>query len=115
MLAIARALMTKPKLLLLDEPSLGLAPKVVQEVARLIREINAEGVSIPLVEQNASVAFDLAHYAYVLETGKVVLDGSTEVLREDKDVQEFYLGMGDGAQMSYRNVKHYRRRKRWLS
>ena len=115
MLAIARALMTKPKLLLLDEPSLGLAPKVVQEVARLIREINAEGVSILLVEQNASVAFDLAHYAYVLETGKIVLDGPTEMLREDKDVQEFYLGMGDGAQMSYRNVKHYRRRKRWLS
>ena len=115
MLAIARALMTKPKLLLLDEPSLGLAPKVVSEVAQLIRDINRDGVSILLVEQNASLAFDLADYAYVLETGKIVIDGPAEVLREDEDIKEFYLGMGVSGQSSYRNVKHYRRRKRWLS
>lgn len=115
MLAIARALMSTPKLLLLDEPSLGLAPKVVAEVAQLIREINDEGVSILLVEQNAALAFELADYAYVLETGKIVIDGPTQVLKNDQDVQEFYLGMGDGGQTSYRNVKHYRRRKRWLS
>ena len=114
MLAIARALMAKPKLLLLHEPSLGLAPKIVAQVGELIQEVNQEGVSILLVEQNASLALDLASYAYVMESGKIVLDGSSQDLKDDKDVQEFYLGVGT-QQSSYRDVKLYRRRKRWLS
>ncbi|MCB9797869.1 MAG: ABC transporter ATP-binding protein [Alphaproteobacteria bacterium] len=115
MLAIARALMSRPELLLMDEPSLGLAPRIVGEVAALIREINAEGVAILLVEQNASVALELASQAYILETGKVVLHGSAEELKADDDIREFYLGVGGEGRRSYREVKHYRRRKRWLS
>ena len=115
MLAIARALVSRPQLLLLDEPSLGLAPKVVSEVASLISEIHGEGVSVLLVEQNAAMALDLCEHAYLLENGRVVLDGPAEVLRRDKDVREFYLGFGGGEQRSYRDVKHYRRRRRWLS
>jgi len=115
MLAIARALMSRPRLLLMDEPSLGLAPKVVGDVARLIREINGEGVAILLVEQNAAVALALAERAAVLETGKVVLEGTTEELLEDQDIREFYLAVGGEGRRSYRDVKHYRRRKRWLS
>jgi branched-chain amino acid transport system ATP-binding protein len=115
MLAIARALLAKPKLLLLDEPSLGLAPKLQHEVARLIAEINAGGVGILLVEQNAAMALDLAQHGYVLENGKVVLDGSATDLKSDKDIREFYLGLGGEGARSYRQVKLYRRRKRWLS
>jgi branched-chain amino acid transport system ATP-binding protein len=115
MLAIARALMTRPTLLLLDEPSLGLAPKLVDQVADLIREINGDGVAVLLVEQNASMALDLADHGYIMENGKIVLDGSADELRADKDIQEFYLGLGREGQRSYRNVKLYRRRKRWLS
>lgn len=116
MLAIARALMARPKVLLLDEPSLGLAPQIVERVADLIREINADGVSVLLVEQNARVALDLASYGYLMENGKVVLDGTAEELRNDRDVQEFYLGGGgDHKKGSFRDVKLYRRRKRWLS
>lgn len=115
MLAIARALMARPKLLLLDEPSLGLAPKLVAQVAGLIAEINAEGTSVLLVEQNAAMALDLASSAYVMENGKVVLSGTSEELRADKDVQEFYLGIGGSGSENYRQVKLYRRRKRWLS
>ncbi len=115
MLAISRALMSRPRLLLLDEPSLGLAPKIVEDVAALIREINATGVSILLVEQNAAVALELASRAYVLETGRIVLDGTAEELLADEDIREFYLGMGGDGRRSYRDVKHYRRRKRWLS
>ena len=115
MLAIARALMAKPKVLLLDEPSLGLAPKVVDQVSNLIREINADGVSILLVEQNASVALSLADTATILETGRVVAAGTADELKADKDIQEFYLGLGASGRKSYREVKHYRRRKRWLS
>ena len=115
MLAIARALVSRPKLLLLDEPSLGLAPKLVAQVADMIREIHASGVSILLVEQNASMALDLAHHGYVMENGRVVLDGTADELRSDRDIQEFYLGIGGDAARSYRHVKHYRRRKRWLS
>jgi branched-chain amino acid transport system ATP-binding protein len=115
MLAISRALMSRPRLLLLDEPSLGLAPRIVADVTALIREINATGVSILLVEQNAAVALALASRAYVLETGRIVLDGTSEELLADKDIQEFYLGMGGDGRRSYRDVKHYRRRKRWLS
>ena len=115
MLAISRALIARPRLLLLDEPSLGLAPKLQQEVARLIAEINAEGVAILLVEQNAAMALDLAHRGYVMENGKIVLDGSAAELRSDKDIREFYLGLGGEGARSYRHVKLYRRRKRWLS
>jgi branched-chain amino acid transport system ATP-binding protein len=114
MLAIARALMSRPRLLLMDEPSLGLAPKIVAQVAALIREINAEGVSVLLVEQNAAMALELAQSATILETGKVVLQGASETLLADEDIQAFYLGTGEGKQ-SFRDVKHYRRRKRWLS
>ena len=116
MLAIARALMSRPKLLLLDEPSLGLAPKIVQDVASLIRSIRDEdGVSILIVEQNAAVALELADYGYILENGRVVLDGTSETLKADPDIQEFYLGLGGETATSYRDIKRYRRRKRWLS
>jgi branched-chain amino acid transport system ATP-binding protein len=115
MLAIARALMARPQLLLLDEPSLGLAPKLVRQVAELISEINAEGVSVLLVEQNASMALDLASTGYLMENGKIVLSGSSQELKEDKDVKEFYLGIGTSGSESYRQVKLYRRKKRWLS
>lgn len=115
MLAIARALMSRPKLLLLDEPSLGLAPKAVEDVARLIAEIHADGTTVLLVEQNAAMALGLAEHGYVMENGKIVLDGPADVLRADKDVQEFYLGDGGGDTKSYRDAKRYRRRKRWLS
>ncbi len=115
MLAIARALMSHPKLLLLDEPSLGLAPRVVRDVAALIEETRQEGVSILVVEQNATLALELADYGYVLENGKIVIDGPADVLTHDNDIQEFYLGLGGEEQESYRNVKRYRRRKRWLS
>jgi branched-chain amino acid transport system ATP-binding protein len=116
MLAIARALMSRPDVLLLDEPSLGLAPKIVKQVGDLIRELNDDGMTILLVEQNASLALDLATYGYVMENGKIVIDGTADELAADKDIQEFYLGMGGGEERkSYRDVKHYRRRKRWLS
>ncbi len=115
MLTIARSLISRPKLLVLDEPSLGLAPKVVADVVRLIREINARGVGILLVEQNAAVALDLAQHGYIMENGKIVLDGSPDELQEDRDIQEFYLGMGREGQTSYRDAKLYHRRKRWLS
>ena len=114
MLALGRARISRPKLLLLDEPSLGLAPKIVEDVGRLVREIVAEGVSVLLVEQNARLALELSTRGYILENGRIVHEGPSEKLREDKDVQEFYLGLGD-AESSYRNVKLYRRRRRWLS
>jgi branched-chain amino acid transport system ATP-binding protein len=115
MLAVARALIAKPKLLLLDEPSLGLAPKIVAEIGDLVREIHAKGVSILLVEQNAALALELADYGYVMESGQIVLDGPSEKLRDDPDVQSFYLGIGGEDRTSYRDVKIYRRRRRWLS
>jgi branched-chain amino acid transport system ATP-binding protein len=115
MLAIARALMARPNLLLLDEPSLGLAPRIVADVAALIREINAEGMSILLVEQNASMALSLCDHGYVMENGQIVLDGNAQALKENEDIQEFYLGTGGVGENSFREVKHYRRRKRWLS
>jgi branched-chain amino acid transport system ATP-binding protein len=114
MLAIARALMSHPRLLLMDEPSLGLAPKIVKDVARLITEISKDGVSVLLVEQNATMALELSSHATILETGKVVLEGASETLKADADIQAFYLGMG-ADKTSFRDVKHYRRRKRWLS
>ncbi len=116
MLAIGRALMAKPKLLLLDEPSLGLAPLLVREIFQKIQQINEEGTTILLVEQNANLALQIAHYGYIMENGKIVLDGPAEILRNNDDVKEFYLGLTDvGKKKSYRDVKHYRRRKRWLS
>jgi branched-chain amino acid transport system ATP-binding protein len=115
MLAIARALMNKPRLLVLDEPSLGLAPQIVADVANLIREIVADGVSVLLVEQNASMALSLSQTGYILETGRVVREGPSAELLADDDVREFYLGLGHGDGKSYRDVKHYRRRRRWLS
>ena len=113
MLAIGRALVAKPLVILLDEPSLGLAPLLVEEIFSIIARINAEeGVSMLLVEQNASVALSIAHYGYIMETGRIVIDGPTEKLTSDRDVQEFYLGL---SHKSYRDIKHYKRRKRWLS
>ncbi len=116
MLVIGRAIMARPSLMLLDEPSLGLAPMLVQEIFEIISRMNQElGVSILLVEQNANVALQIASYAYVMETGRVVLDGPAEQLAENADIKEFYLGLTQlGERKSYRDVKHYKRRKRWL-
>lgn len=116
MLAIGRALMAKPKLLLLDEPSLGLAPLLVEEIFTIVQRVNQEeGVTILLVEQNARAALSIAQHGYILENGRIVMDGSSESLLNNPDVQEFYLGLGHGGEKrSYRDVKHYRRRKRWL-
>lgn len=115
MLAIGRAMMAKPKYLLLDEPSLGLAPLVVQQIRDLIVSINAQGTSVLLVEQNASMALAIADHGYVMETGRIVMDAPAAQLREDEDIREFYLGLRGDEESSFRNVKHYRRRKRWLS
>ena len=116
MLVIGRALMAHPKLMLLDEPSLGLAPLLVKEIFQVISEMSAdEGMAILLVEQNARMALSVADYAYVMENGRVVLDGPAEALRENEDIKEFYLGLTQlGERKSYRDVKHYKRRKRWL-
>lgn len=113
MVAIGRALMSSPRLLLLDEPSLGLAPKIVDQIRDLIVQINAGGTSVLLVEQNAVMALSIATSGYVLENGKIVRDGTTAELAKDKDVQEFYLGGGGESRRSYRDVKTYRRKKRW--
>ncbi len=117
MLAIGRALMARPKLMLLDEPSLGLSPLLVKEIFGIIKDINEmEKTTILLVEQNARVALSISSYGYIMESGKVVLDGETEKLANNEDVKEFYLGMNEvGTRKSYRDIKHYKRRKRWLS
>jgi len=117
MLVMGRAMMARPKVMLLDEPSLGLSPLLVKEIFKLIRQINEqEGVSILLVEQNARLALQLADFGYVMENGRIVLDGPSEKLQENEDIKEFYLGMSQkGKRKSYRDVKHYKRRKRWLS
>jgi branched-chain amino acid transport system ATP-binding protein len=116
MLAIGRALMTSPRYLLLDEPSLGLAPLVVAQIRDLLVTINRQGTAVLLVEQNASMALSIAGHGYVMEVGKLVLDKPAAVLAEDEDVREFYLGLHRGGHArSFRDVKHYRRRKRWLS
>src|SRR5215471_9447258 len=115
MLAIGRALMSRPKLMLLDEPSLGLAPRLVEEIFAIIARLNRDTkVTMLLVEQNAAMALTIAQYGYVLENGRIVLDGSAATLRDNEDVKEFYLGLSDIGRRSYRDVKHYRRRKRWL-
>ncbi len=117
MLAIGRALIARPRLMLLDEPSLGRSPVLVESIFGIIARINAEqGTAMLLVEQNASVALAIADYGYIMEMGKVVIDGTAERLATDPDVREFYLGMGgSGERRSFRDVKHYKRRKRWLS
>ncbi len=116
MLVIGRALMARPQLMLLDEPSLGLAPLLVEEIYEIIKKINAEQkMGILLVEQNVRAALGIADYGYVLENGRLVLSGPAENLRDNEDVREFYMGLSAvGSQKSYREVKHYRRRKRWL-
>lgn len=116
MIAIGRALMSRPKLILLDEPSMGLAPQLVEEIFEIVRGLNREeGLSVLLAEQNANVALRFADHGYILENGRVVLDGVAEALRQNADVKEFYLGLGGEGRKSYRDVKHYRRRKRWLA
>jgi branched-chain amino acid transport system ATP-binding protein len=116
MLAIGRALMAKPKLLLLDEPSMGLAPKFVEQILENIRAINKGGVTVLLVEQNAAMALTVADHGYVMESGRIVLEGKADTLRQNSDIREFYLGLNElGTRKSYRDVKHYKRRKRWLS
>jgi branched-chain amino acid transport system ATP-binding protein len=116
MMVIGRALMANPRLMLLDEPSLGLAPMLVQMIFEIVQKINEEsGVSILLVEQNAHVALQISSYAYVMETGRIVLDGTADQLADNADIKEFYLGLTQlGERKSYREVKHYKRRKRWL-
>ncbi|MCH7669201.1 MAG: ABC transporter ATP-binding protein [Acidobacteria bacterium] len=116
MLAIGRALMANPSLLILDEPSLGLAPMLVAQIRDIIVDINKDGTSVLLIEQNANMALSIANYGYIMETGKVVMDGPAARLLKDEDVKEFYLGLhGSGERKSFRDVKHYKRRKRWLS
>jgi branched-chain amino acid transport system ATP-binding protein len=116
MLVIGRAMMAKPKLMMLDEPSLGLAPLLVEEIYNIIKRFNTESkTSVLLVEQNVRIALSIAHYGYVMENGRIVLDGSAEFLKNNEDVKEFYMGLSTvGTKKSYRQVKHYKRRKRWL-
>lgn len=116
MLAIGRALMARPKLMMLDEPSLGLAPLLVKEIFEIIKRINqTEKTTILLVEQNANIALSISNYGYIMENGKIVMEGSAEKLKSNEDVQEFYLGLTEvGKKKSYRDVKHYKRRKRWM-
>jgi branched-chain amino acid transport system ATP-binding protein len=116
MLAISRALMARPKLMLLDEPSLGLAPILVQDIFRIVQKINEEEkTTMLLVEQNANLALSIANFAYIMENGRIVLDGDPIKLKTNEDVKEFYLGGGEGARKRYKDLKFYKRRKRWLS
>ena len=116
MTAIGRALMTRPKMILLDEPSMGLAPQLVEEIFGIVSRLNEEeGVTILLAEQNTNMALRYARYGYILENGRVVLDGEASALRENEDVKEFYLGLSSSGRKSYRDAKSYRRRKRWLA
>jgi branched-chain amino acid transport system ATP-binding protein len=116
MIAIGRALMSRPKMILLDEPSMGLAPQLVEEIFENVARLNQdEGVTFLLAEQNTNIALRYANHGYILENGRVVLDGSASELRENTDVKEFYLGISEGERVNFREVKHYRRRKRWLT
>ena len=116
MCAIGRALMSRPETILLDEPSMGLAPQLVEEIFEIVRSLNVDqGVSFLLAEQNTNVALRFAHRGYILESGRVVMEGPAEALRENPDVKEFYLGMSEQGRRSFRDVRSYRRRKRWLS
>ena len=116
MCVIGRALMSRPKMILLDEPSMGLAPQIVEEIFEIVRDLNdKEGVSFLLAEQNTNIALRYADYGYILENGRVVMDGAADRLGANDDVKEFYLGLSASGRKSYRDVKHYRRRKRWLT
>jgi len=116
MCAVGRALMSRPKMILLDEPSMGLAPQIVEEIFEIVKDLNAkEGVSFLLAEQNTNMALKYATYGYILENGRVVMDGDAKSLTENADVKEFYLGISEGRRKSFREGKHYRRRKRWLA
>jgi branched-chain amino acid transport system ATP-binding protein len=116
MTVVGRALMTEPKLVLLDEPSMGLAPMLIHEIFNIITKLNQEqGISLLLVEQNAKLALNVAPYAYVMETGRIVMDDASEKLSQNEDIKDFYLGLTDKGGKSFRDVKHYKRRKRWLS
>lgn len=116
MLVIGRAMMAAPKMMLLDEPSLGLAPLIVKEIFNVLGILNKElKTTLLLIEQNVHIALTIAHYGYIMENGRIVLHGTTEDLRNNEDVKEFYFGLSlEGKRRSYRDVKHYRRRKRWL-
>ncbi|HUU80448.1 MAG TPA: ABC transporter ATP-binding protein [Acidobacteriota bacterium] len=116
MTVVGRALMTEPKLVLLDEPSMGLAPMLIHEIFNILTKLNeGENISILLVEQNAKLALNVAPYAYVMETGRIVMDDASEKLSQNEDIKDFYLGLSGGRRKSFREVKHYKRRKRWLS
>lgn len=116
MCAVGRAMMSKPKMILLDEPSMGLAPQIVEEIFEIVRRLNTEeGVSFLVAEQNTNMALRYATYGYIMETGRIVMDGEAKMLRENEDVKEFYLGVSEGDKKSFREVKSYKRRKRWLS
>jgi branched-chain amino acid transport system ATP-binding protein len=116
MCAVGRALMSRPKMILLDEPSMGLAPQIVEEIFEIVGNLNAkEAVSFLLAEQNTNMALKYARYGYILENGRVVMDGEAKSLAENEDVKEFYLGIAEGRKKSFRDVKHYKRRKRWLT
>jgi branched-chain amino acid transport system ATP-binding protein len=116
MCALGRALMSRPKMILLDEPSMGLAPQIVAEIFDIVRDLNArDGVSFLLAEQNTNMALKYASYGYILENGRIVMDGEAKSLAENEDVKEFYLGIAEGRRKSFRDVKHYKRRKRWLA
>jgi branched-chain amino acid transport system ATP-binding protein len=116
MCAVGRAMMSNPRMILLDEPSMGLAPQVVEEIFEIVKRLNAEeGVSFLVAEQNTNMALRYATYGYIMETGRIVMDGEAKALRENEDVKEFYLGVAEGAKRSFRDVKSYKRRKRWLS
>jgi branched-chain amino acid transport system ATP-binding protein len=116
MVAIGRALMARPKLMLLDEPSMGLAPLLVEEIFNIIVRLNKEEkVAMLLAEQNAAMALQFAQYGYIMENGRIVLDGDAQILQDNEDVREFYLGLTEIGKKSYRDVKHYKRRKRWLA
>ncbi len=116
MCAVGRAMMSRPKMILLDEPSMGLAPQIVDEIFEIVRDLNArQGVSFLVAEQNTNMALKYATYGYIMETGRIVMDGAAETLRDNEDVKEFYLGIGGEGRKSFRDVKSYKRRKRWLT
>ncbi|MCO4055538.1 MAG: ABC transporter ATP-binding protein [Bosea sp.] len=116
MCAVGRAMMSRPKMILLDEPSMGLAPQVVEEIFEIVKRLNGEeGVSFLVAEQNTNMALKYATYGYIMETGRIVMDGEAKSLRENEDVKEFYLGVAEGTKKSFREVKSYKRRKRWLA
>ncbi len=116
MCAIGRAMMSRPSMILLDEPSMGLAPQVVDEIFEIVKDLNRkQGVSFLVAEQNTNMALKYASYGYIMETGRIVMDGEADALRDNEDVKEFYLGVGGEGRKSFRAAKSYKRRKRWLS